>query len=627
MIVGAPLRSSAGLHPGGNYPKGGFGTVAFTLRCSSECSTGVYRRLFTKQGSVDNTEQKLAWFFDHDFGRYEADQSAFRNIPSCTIAYWMSPRVRAIFSSAGRIGQVSEPRQGIITGDNNRFLRLYHEVSMAQIDLTADAQSVETSPAKWFPLNKGGELRKWYGNHDYVIDYQDNGTRIKNFKDVNGKLRSRPQNVQYYFREGVTWSLINISGFAARYMPPGFIFNVAGISAFSDGKTVKYLIGLLNSRVGADFLKLINPTLNNNPGDVAQIPFVPPSNVTDPQLIGTIDGAIEIARADWDNFETSWDFRDLPLLRTDIKGATLAQSWKAWDEHCSRNIIQMQALETENNRLWIEAYGLQDELTPEVAEELITLAHADREGDMKRLISYAVGCMIGRYSLDQPGLVYANSGNDGFDKSKYNTFPADDDGIIPVMEMDWFEDDAASRFEKFLKVAWSVETLEENLKFVADSLSSKHGETPRETIRRYFSTQFYKDHLQTYKKRPIYWLFSSGKQKACECLVYLHRYNETTLSRMRNEYVTPLHGKFSARGDYLINEIEAATSTSARNKLQKLLDVLKKKQVELAAFDDLLRHHADKRISLDLDDGVKVNYGKFGNLLAEVKAVTGGGED
>lgn len=305
--------------------------------------------------------------------------------------------------------------------------------------------------------------------------------------------------------------------------------------------------------------------------------------------------------------------------------------------------MEMQRLEEENNRIFIDAYGLQDELTPDVPLNEITLtcnpfyrygnnkSESELEAQLqfdtiKGLISYFIGCMMGRYSLDQPSLVYANSGNVGFDPTKYKTFPSDDDGIVPVMDIGWFPDDAASRFDEFLEVAWSPETLEENLKFVAESLSPKNGETPRETIRRYISTQFFKDHLQTYKKRPIYWLFSSGKQRAFECLVYLHRYNDATLSRMRNECVTPLQGKFSAQVDYLSNEVNAATSTAERNRLQKQLDILRKKQVELAAFDDLLRHYADQRISLDLDDGVKVNYGKFGNLLAEVKAVTGGGE-
>ena len=300
----------------------------------------------------------------------------------------------------------------------------------------------------------------------------------------------------------------------------------------------------------------------------------------------------------------------------------------------------MQRLDEENNRIFIEAYGLQDELTPEVPLSEITLTcnpHYRYGGNkteeelesllltdtMKELISYAIGCMMGRYSLDHPGLVYAHSGNVGFDSSKYEKFPADEDGIVPITDMEWFPDDVATRFIQFLKAAWPVETLEQNLKFVADSLSPRSGEMPIDTIRRYLSTNFYKDHLSTYKKRPIYWLFSSGKEKAFQCLVYLHRYNEGTLSRMRNEYVTPLFGKMNARMEFLTQERDAASSTSARNKFQKQIDVLKKKISELSAFDDELRHYADKRITLDLDDGVKVNYAKFGKLLAEVKAVTG----
>ena len=302
--------------------------------------------------------------------------------------------------------------------------------------------------------------------------------------------------------------------------------------------------------------------------------------------------------------------------------------------------LEMQQLEEENNRIFIEAYGLQDELTPDVPLSEITLTcnpHYRYGGNkseeelesllltdtIKELISYAIGCMMGRYSFDHPGLIYAHSGNIDFDPSKYKTFPADDDGIIPIMDQEWFPDDATNRFVEFLKVAWSPETLDENLKFVADSLKPKRNETPIETIRRYLSTSFFKDHLKTYKKRPIYWLFSSGKQKAFECLVYLHRYNESTLSRMRSTYVTPLQGNFSSRLEFLQNEKDAASTASAKNKFQKEIDQLKKKQAELSKFDDELRHYADMKISLDLDDGVKVNYGKFGKLLAEKNAITG----
>ncbi len=287
----------------------------------------------------------------------------------------------------------------------------------------------------------------------------------------------------------------------------------------------------------------------------------------------------------------------------------------------------MKRLEEENNRLFIEAYGLQDELTPDVPDEQITLNRADREKDSQRLVSYAIGCMMGRYSLDASGLIYAHAGNEGFDATKYPTFPADADGIVPITDMLWFEDDAANRVQEFLQAVWGKATLDENMAWLAESLGGKDSETPIETIRRYLSNSFYKDHLQTYKKRPIYWHFSSGKQGAFQALVYLHRYNEGTLARMRSEYVVPLMGKLKSRIEMLEKDANSATSTAARNKLNKEIEQLNKKQFELQTYDEKLRHHADMRIKLDLDDGVKVNYGKFGDLLSDVKAITGGSDD
>jgi type II restriction/modification system DNA methylase subunit YeeA len=288
----------------------------------------------------------------------------------------------------------------------------------------------------------------------------------------------------------------------------------------------------------------------------------------------------------------------------------------------------MKELEKENNRLFIEAYGLEAELTPDVADDQITLYRPDRSEDIKRLLSYAIGCVMGRYSLDKPGLIYAHSGNQGFDPSQYSTFRADDDGIIPLLETDWgIRDDATNRFVEFIGVVWLKEHLEENLRFVADSLGPTGSEQPRDTIRRFLTTGFYKHHLSMYKKRPIYWLFYSGKQRAFQCLVYLHRYNEGTLARMRTEYVIPLQGQIAARIEQLEGDKSKATSTSHRKKLQKEQDDLKKQQTELLTFEEKMKHAADQKISLDLDDGVKVNYAKFGDLLAESKAITGGKEE
>jgi type II restriction/modification system DNA methylase subunit YeeA len=249
------------------------------------------------------------------------------------------------------------------------------------------------------------------------------------------------------------------------------------------------------------------------------------------------------------------------------------------------------------------------------------------EEETKLFLHYSVGCLTGRYSLDEPGIIYANSSNIGFDPSRYKKFPADADGVVPILDHPWFPDDITTRFQEFLIACWGKDTLEENMKFVADSLEPKQGETPEETIRRYFCDNFFKNHLKMYKKRPIYWLFSSGKEKAFQALVYLHRYNEQTLSKMRTDYVLPLQGKMSNEEKRFDAQIDTASTPAERNRYKKELEKLKKKQVELRKFDELLHHYADKRISLDLDDGVKVNYGKFGALLAEVKQVTGGGEE
>lgn len=299
-----------------------------------------------------------------------------------------------------------------------------------------------------------------------------------------------------------------------------------------------------------------------------------------------------------------------------------------YEEMFRARYLEMKQAEAANNRIFIEAFSLQGELSPEVHDDQITLYQPFREEDIRRLLSYIIGCMAGRYSLDKPGLVYAHSGDQGFDPSQYKSFRADDDGIIPMLETDrGVPEDAANRIVEFVGAAWPKEYLEENLKFIADNLGPTGDEQPRETIRRYLATGFYKHHLSMYKKRPIYWLFSSGRQRAFQCLVYLHRYHEGTLARMRTEYVIPLQGQIAARIEQLEGDKAQAASTSHRTKLQKAQDKLKKQQVELAAFEEKLKHYADQKISLDLDDGVKVNYAKFGDLLAESKAITGGKDE
>ena len=403
-----------------------------------------------------------------------------------------------------------------------------------------------------------------------------------------------------------------------------------------DTKLIQPLSGILNSIVAVRLLSCMSETLNFDQGIIARIPVL----IMDSPYVAEI---MSIARDDWNNFESSWDFNRLPWLPTG-SGKEICNFFNEWWKTCQGVVARAHELEVENNKLYIEAYGLTNEVEPNQTIEQVTLTINPRyrygrgltdeeyqtrfrSDTIKELLSYSFGCMMGRYSLDKPGLIYANAGNEGFDPSKYKTFPADDDGIVPVCDMDWFPDDATPRLVEFIKTVFGAETLDENLVWIAESFEPKKGETPVETIRRYFSTQFFKNHIQMYKKRPIYWLFSSGKQKAFECLVYLHRYNESTLARMRAQYVTPLQGKLNARIEHLRRETDSAGSTAAKTKLRKEVEMLVKKQTELAKFDEELRHYADQRIKLDLDDGVRVNYGKFGSLLAETKAITGGSED
>lgn len=546
--------------------------------------------------------------------RFERNTADFLSVPGNIIAYSLGDSALKCFETFPALADVAALKQGLITGDNNQFLRFWHEVSIVDSSLFKDKKQ-----AKWFPYQKGGAFRKWYGNNEYFVNWKSDGAEIRNFFNDKGRLRSRPQNIQYFFKRGLTWTSLTISSLSMRHVEEGFIFDAKGPMCFPNNSTDHYeILGYTNSRVIDVFLKELAPTMDYSQGPVGSVPFRRP-NIPVKKIVEEL---VDISKLDWDAYEISWGFIGNPLVRESSK--ILKDSWLKWDVSAKAKVNHVQKLETENNRIFIEAYGLQAELTPEVPESQITLARADREKDCQRLISYVIGCMMGRYSLDEPGLIYAHEGNVGFEPGRYATFPADADGIVPITDEHWFADDAPSRIREFLLAVWGPDTLEENMAWLAESLGTKASETPDETIRRYIADKFFKDHLQTYKKRPIYWLFSSGKQGAFQALVYLHRYHEGTLSRLRAEYVVPLTGKIQSRIEMLHKDAASASSTAARNKLTKEMEKLKKKHVELLAYDEQLRHYADMRITLDLDDGVKVNYGKFGDLLAEVKAITGG---
>ena len=585
--------------------------------------TGSYIKLSDFKGHENQAPKTLEAIKNPNCGWfYTAKPDNFKKISGSPVAYWVSEKFRGIFTNNPSIDEKSPPKTGISTGKNGKYILRWHEVDTQLFGIN----QTKRSQYKYYPHNKGGDFRKWYGNQTDVLKYSD-----IDIAEMQLEEGFRHDNAKLYFLPSLSWTKITSGNFNARWYPEGFTLNSASVAIYPENPDL--MLGYLNSVAFSHLTKAVSQTLNFTVGEIAKLPVL---NFSSDVQSGLVIRLIEISKTDWNNYETSWDFTALPLIRqkkTTLKAAfepvgwmsdsvtqqteatdvglrdkaanptyastNLEQCFNRWQTQNRAAIVEMKRLEEENNRLFIEAYGLQNELSPEVPEAQITLARADREKDSQRLISYAIGCMMGRYSLDEPGLIYAHAGNVGFEPNRYNTFLADVDGIVPITGELWFEDDAANRLNEFLLAIWDAETLEENRAWLATSLSQKGNETSQETIRRYIAGSFYKNHLQTYKKRPIYWLFSSGKQGAFQALVYLHRYNESTLSRMRAEYVVPLTGKIQSRIDMLEKDAAVASSNAERSKLGKDIEKLRKKYVELLSFDEKLRHYADLRIQLD----------------------------
>ncbi|WP_194436054.1 BREX-1 system adenine-specific DNA-methyltransferase PglX [Vibrio fluminensis] len=607
---------------------------------------GSYIRLSDFKGSANQGPKTLEAIQNRDCGWFfDAKPDDFKKIPGSPIAYWIHENLRETFNFPTNIGTVSKPRQGLATSNNDRFLRAWFEINNSKFSKHSENHDkAQSSKCRWFPYNKGGSFRKWYGNNLHVINWENNGKELLDFaSSLYGSPTRTIKNIKHYFKESITWSALSSGGISLRYSPAGFIFDTKGQCIFSEEKSELYeIMALLNSRVANRIMEFLAPTLDFNSGVVAKVPFI-----ALPSCHKSIALLIAIHKNDWDEYETSWDFSRSPLLEQNE--CDISKNYNLLREHHQSEYLRVIELERELNDNISDLYKYSLNENEKITDSDITLLsntkYSFKEVNdpikeknlikmkiLSEFVSYSIGCMMGRYSLDREGLVYAHAGNEGFKErvaeGAYDTFPADDDGIIPLAAEEWlFEDDAASRFRQFVKTVWPEAHLQENLDFVAESLcldaiKAKKGESAMDTIRRYLSTQFFKDHMKTYKKRPIYWLFSSGKEKAFECLVYLHRYNEGTLSRMRTEYVTPLMGKMETQLS-ILRDSRASASPAEQRRIDKELKSLEKKQVELRSFDEELKHYAEMKISLDLDDGVKVNYGKFGNLLAEVKAITG----
>lgn len=548
---------------------------------------------------------------------YVSPSENFSKIPGSPIAYWISSKLLSAFQDGRPLSAVCRPTQGLATADNGRFLRLWYEVCNHNIAFhcTSCEDSVHAG-VRWFPYNKGGAFRRWYGNRDYVVNWENDGYEIKHFVDDKGKLRSRPQNTSYYFKPSITWSDITISVFSGRYCEGGFLFDVKGSSGFTEEKMRLYILGYLNSKISQAFIKIINPTVTTQVGDMARIPIILNEDKhSEVDKIVVLE--VQKAKSDWDSFETSWDFKVHPLVKNDV--STISEAYNLWSKECEDRFKTLKENEEELNRIFIDIYGLQDELDPYVEDKDVTVCKADLVRDIKSFISYAVGCMFGRYSLDTEGLAYAGG---EWDSSKYSTFIPDADDIIPVCDEEYFKDDIVSRFVEFVKCAYGEETLEENLQFIANALGGRGAS--RDVLRNYFLNDFFKDHCNTYQvtgsgKRPIYWQFDSGKKNGFKALVYIHRYTPDLIARMRTGYIHPLQSQYRTQIDMLNNQIDEAALASEKVKLQKQLKKITEQSQELGKYEEKIHHWADKMEPMDLDDGVKANYAKFQDLLTKIK--------
>ncbi len=596
------------LHLGEGAFEAGFGTVAFSvLKEHINSYVGTYFKL----NDIEDGEWKKSIVLQKENEYcFLSNQQDFNVVPGMAVSYWVSPKLFRSFTKYPSMNDIAEPRQGLTTCDNDRFMRFWYEIRFKDIGLGfTSAEMTITAPQKWFPYNKGGEPRKWYGNNDYVVNWQNDGYEVKQFVASKYVSYSRTvKNIPYYFRKGLTWSAI-AKKYAVRAYNEGFIFADKGQACFVEESSYYYICGLLNSKYVDAILAIISPTLDFNCGYIKKIPVsIDIAHKGDIETL--VKASITTSKDDWDSFETSWDFTRHPLVRG---AATVAEAFAAWEAECSNRFNQLKANEEELNRIFIDIYGLQDELTPEVEDKDVTVRKADLGRDIRSLISYAVGCMFGRYSLDAEGLAYAGG---EWDAAKYKTFQPDKDAILPICDDDYFEDDIMGRFVEWVKTVYGKATLEENLKFIADALGGKG--SPREVIRNYFLNGFYADHCKIYQKRPIYWLFDSGKKNGFKCLIYLHRYQPDTIARIRTDYVHEQQARYRTAIADLEQRINGA-STSERVKLNKRLAALQAQAEEIRVYEEKIHHLADQMIKIDLDDGVKKNYAIFQDVLAKIK--------
>lgn len=622
----------------------------FIFKNSYVDKKGCYLRLTDFRGGMEVQRRKtLEAINNHECGfYYEQNAKNYSKIPGSPVAYWLNINWFAFFENSLSLAIKADVLNGLFTCDNNYFLKLWYEVDRRKVYWHCKSiEESKNSKLKWYPYSKGGAFRKWYGNKEYIVNFQFGGKEVSEFRIKRGQAASMPGNDRYFY-EGYTYSDVTSGLFSARYIEGGFIFDLAGSMIFpKDEKDKYYLLGFINSKLNNEILKIINPTIHCQAGNLRVLPIVESEKIDINILINKlVVENIDVSKSDWDSFEISWDFQYQPLIR---KVSTIAESFEQWKDECEDRFNQLKGNEEELNRIFIDIYGLQDELTPEVEGKDITVRKADLGREIRSFISYAVGCMFGRYSLDKEGLIYAGgnfndfykkedmvlangdghilASNDGSvlsalkvgeqyggikigDEWHEVSFAPDLDNCIPITDEEYFSDDIVSRFVEFVKTVYGADTLEENLDFIANALGNK-GDTSREVIRNYFLKDFYADHLKVYQKRPIYWLFDSGKQNGFKALIYMHRYDADTVGRVRTDYLHRAQKYVETAMQSAQYTIDNATSASEKSKATKAVTKYTKQLAEMKIYDEAIAHIANQRIEIDLDDGVKVNYEKF----------------
>ena len=594
------------LHLGRGMFGSDYGTTAFVVSNTSlNRYKGFYKKFFERQGAVETEEAKQKKFFSGTKD-YATVQELYLSLPNDIIAYWATKSFADAFESRININTYATVFEGLKTRDKDRFLRFWFEVASK----------------KWKPYAKGGTFRRWYGNNDYVVNWGENGDEVRNFKKSSGA------NFKHYFEPEITYTAMTMSKFTGRYIT-NQLFGGGGGGITASAK-IDYLLGFVNSLPFDYIISAMKSTVNFEVGQIGKIPVLFGDSNSEKTVAILAQENVGLSKQEWDSYEYSWDFQQHPLLR---KVPTIAEAFDQWQTECDDRFNQLKANEEELNRIFIDIYGLQDELTPEVEDKDVTVRKADLSRDIRSFISYAVGCMFGRYSIYKDGLMYAGGkwnmndfgyaayqkqNSDEFPKDFYRSdwFLPDEDNIIPICDDEYFKDDIVGLFVEFVKTVFGADTLDENLKFIADALGGKG--QPKEVIRNYFLNSFYSDHCKIYQKRPIYWLFDSGKKNGFKALIYMHRYQPDTIARIRTDYVHEQQARYRTAIADLEQRI-ANASTGERVKLKKKLSKLQAQDNEIRIYEEKIHHLADQMISIDLDDGVKKNYAIFQDVLAKIK--------